>query len=127
MILLDTHALLWWVSGDRRLSKSASAAIEDADQLAYSPISCWEIGMLHSKGRIRLKPDPKKWMAAVFEKGELVELVLSRDIMLAAATLDLRHGDHADRMLIATARHHRISLVTIDQRIVRSGLVHVVW
>ncbi len=68
MILLDTHALIWWADGDRlRLSANALAAIDEAIECAGRPggspgllvsaISCWEVAMLVNRGRLALSLD----------------------------------------------------------------------
>lgn len=132
-MLLDTHALLWWKAGGERLSQVAAGAIADADRVLVSPISCWEVGMLVERGRIRLDREVMVWVAALFAEERTEVLGLSPAAAAAAALLgrDGFHGDPADRLLYATAREHAVPLVTKDERITsfaeRAGEVRIVW
>lgn len=76
MILLDTHALIWWANGElQRLSPPALAAIEaereqaarpgSAPGLLVSAISCWEVAMLVQRGRLALRLEVERWLATV--------------------------------------------------------------
>ena len=62
IVLLDTHAILWWQAGSGRLSARAAREIARADTVLVSPISCWEIGILLGKGRIALDRDVQQWV-----------------------------------------------------------------
>src|SRR5262245_17564334 len=107
-VLLDTHAWLWLISGNRRLSTHARQACEqaaDCAQLWVSAISVWEIGMLVNKGRIQLACDPLSWIERALELPGISLVPLAPDIAIAASALpDAPPGDPADRILIATAR-----------------------
>lgn len=69
MIVLDTHALIWWVNGDKQLSAKARKAIEtelsSEGQVIISAISAWEIAMLVAKGRLALTMDIDDWLETV--------------------------------------------------------------
>lgn len=70
MIVLDTHALVWWVTGDATLSKKAMKAIEREQSggvIIVSAISAWEISMLVAHGRLVLSMDVGSWLATVAE------------------------------------------------------------
>ena len=54
MIILDTHAWIWWVNESKKLSDKAQAAIQQADSVGISAISCWEVAMLVGKERISI-------------------------------------------------------------------------
>lgn len=116
MIILDTHAWLWWHAAPERLSERARAALEGADRLGASAISCWEIGMLVERGRIRLAVSPLEWVRAALADERTVGLAVDPEIALRAALLsqDELHGDPADRIIYATARAHHAPLVTRD-------------
>ncbi len=119
LILLDTHALVWLTEGDDRLGKKARKKLDEAlinDSLAVSAISFWEIAMLSRKGRIDLHRPLDVWREALLESG-LVEIPLSGEIGIVAASLDEFHGDPADRMIVATAMIDGATLVTADARI----------
>ena len=71
MIVLDTHILLWWASGDKaKLSSAATGAIESeltGGQIIVSSISAWELTVLVAKGRIALSMDVEAWLNVVRE------------------------------------------------------------
>jgi PIN domain nuclease of toxin-antitoxin system len=131
--LLDTHVLLWWLSGGSRLSAEATRVIKSADRLLVSPISCWEIGTLARSGRIVLDRPIASWIARVFEDRRQAVAQLSPESAGWAGSLDDARfpGDSADRLIYATAREHRVPLVSKDERLreyaVVAGDVDVIW
>lgn len=129
MIVLDTHAWVWWVSEPDRLSDRARAAIEYARAVAISPISVWEIATKVSKGRLTLDRDPGVWLTQALARPRLELAQLSAEIALAAGLLgdDGFHGDPADRMIASTAIAHGAELVTKDHRIRSFPGVRTVW
>lgn len=127
MIVLDTHAWVWWVSAPEHLSSRARAAIDQSPQRGVSAISCWEISMLAAKGRLSLDRNPRTWLEdALFPQG-ITLLPLSSDVAWLSANLKKFHGDPADRIITATAVFHGARLVTKDVSIARSGRCPVVW
>lgn len=131
MIVLDTHALIWWVNGDAQLSGSAKASIETAQQggrVLVSAISLWEIAMLVERGRIALAMDLEQWLAAV-QGLDGVEIVpVSAQVAMQSANLPGEfHKDPADRMIVALARELNAPVVTADQKIQRYAHVKWVW
>ena len=122
MIILDTHALLWFDRGDQRLGPNAHRTISNGlsqGEIAVSAISVWEIGMLIDKERINLRQGLAGWRQTLYSQG-LIELPVSGDIAERAATLQNIHGDPAYRIIIATALDDHI-LVTADRRILNWG------
>ncbi len=118
MILLDTHALLWFDRGDERLGPRTRNLIDEGlrlGEVAISTISIWEIGMLISKGRVRLDLDLIVWRSILRDQG-LIEVSVTADIAERAATLQGMHGDPADRIIVATAQEDN-QLVTADRHI----------
>ena len=118
VILLDTHALVWMDGGNARLGPQARKQIDDAlheDVLMVSAISFWELGMLQTKGRIRL-PDLARWRVELLSMG-LREIPLNGEHGIVATTLADFHPDPADRLIVATAMLASAKLVTADQRI----------
>ncbi len=128
LILLDTHAWLWWVSEPSLLSRFAAKAIEGADVIGVSAISCFEVATAVSKARISLDRDILEWIeeALAFPHVELV--ALSPRIALKATQLGRQfHGDPADRLIVATAIMESASLVTKDLRIRKYPGVVLIW
>jgi len=131
VIVLDTHALVWWVSGDSTLSRKAKAAIErerEGGAIIVSSISAWEIAMLVERERLLLSVDVGSWlaMAAQIESVRFVPV----DVEIALKSVDLPgefHRDPADRMIVATARKLAAPLVTKDERIRAYAHVKTIW
>jgi len=118
-LLLDTHALVWLVEGDRRLGprgrKSAASALVD-DMLFVSAISFWEIAMLIQHRRLELNQPTANWRQQISKLG-IEEVPVSGDIAILAAELDGFAPDPADRIIGATAIVRGATLVTADDRI----------
>jgi PIN domain nuclease of toxin-antitoxin system len=112
-LLLDTHVVLWQLSGARSLGVRAREMIGTATELAFSVVSFAEIGVKAAVGKLEV---PSDLHAHVLETGVRV-LGLSADHGLAVARLPLHHRDPFDRLLIAQARHEGLTLVTADPRI----------
>ncbi len=118
MILLDTNVLLWLRYGDRRLGARAREAIDRAwqtDDLAVSVVSFWEVGLLVSRGRIRLPEGVPAWRQRQLEQG-MVEIPLDGPSAVQAGLLTALHGDPGDRFIVATAMGKH-ELITSDERI----------
>jgi len=116
VIVLDTHAWLWWCDDPSRLSSRARAAIADAAQLGVSAISCFELTGLAARGRLDLDPDAATWIADALADPASVLLPVDLEVAIAGAQFrrDEFPGDPADRMIYATARVHGVPLVTKD-------------
>jgi PIN domain nuclease of toxin-antitoxin system len=119
VILLDTHVLVWLDEANPQLGAGAIERIDTAfkaGEVTVSAISFWEVGMLISKGRIRLDMDLLVWRQDFMEQG-LIELPVTGAIGIRATGLDHFHGDPADRLIAATALQNSLTLVTADQRL----------
>jgi PIN domain nuclease of toxin-antitoxin system len=119
MILLDTHVLVRYAAGDRKLGKRAVIAIEKALRartLLVSAISFWEIAMLVGKGRLRLGSTPTAFRERSFAQG-LREITVDGEIGIRSAELASMHSDPADRLIVATAVLSGATLVTNDAQI----------
>lgn len=126
MIVLDTHVWFWLVTAPERLTRAAVDAIDNADQLGVSAISCLEIAMLVEKGRIQLDRAPLDWLRAALSKPDAALLPIEPEVATLAATLAM-HGDPADRLIVATAMVRGAPLVTKDEAIRGLGFVQTVW
>jgi PIN domain nuclease of toxin-antitoxin system len=133
VIVLDTHALVWWVSGDDRLSDPAHEAIEaerttEDGRLLVSAITAWEIAMLVGRGRLVLTMDVDDWLETVAS----IEGVQFMPVNTAVAVQSVRLpgdflADPVDRMITALARHHAVPVVTADRKIRDYPHVKTVW
>lgn len=132
LIVLDTHALLWWVAGEHAaLSSTALRAIEaerEGGRIAVSSISAWELAMLVTRGRVALSVDVGQWLALVGQI-EAVEFV-PVDNAIAIQSVELPgdfHKDPADRLIVATARVLDAPLVTADEKIHAYPHLRTTW
>jgi PIN domain nuclease of toxin-antitoxin system len=131
VIVLDTHTLVWWVTGDATLSKKAGKVIEreqSGGSIIVSAISAWEIAMLVAHGRLVLSMDVSSWLATVAE----IEAVrfFPVDVEIAAKSVELPgefHKDPADRMIVTTARKLAVPLLTKDDKILNYPHVKTIW
>ncbi len=128
MIVLDTHAWLWWAAAPEKLSARARAAIEATPQRGVCAISAWEIAMLVEKRRLRLDRDVLAWLLQALGEDGMVLLPLTPEISVGAAGLGRGFpGDPADRMILATARHFDAPLVTKDARLRSFPDLPAIW
>lgn len=130
MIVLDTHTLVWWVTGDPQLSANASAAIaseqQDSGQILVSAITPWEIAMLVQKGRMALAMDLDEWLAAVEGMDGVRMVPISSRVAVQSVQLPGNfHKDPADRLIVALAREINVPLITADEKI--HSYPHVRW
>lgn len=115
-LLLDTHALLWWLAGDARLGPTARARIGTGDDRVFvSAASSWEIAHKRAAGKIAAAWDIR---AEVEEEG-FAELSIGLEHTIVAAQLPKHHSDPFDRILVAQAQTEGLWLVTSDAAIQR--------
>lgn len=131
LIVLDTHALLWWVSGSKRLSARARRAIRAATAKApavASAISVLEIATAVRRGRLELATPLENWLADLRLLPELRFEPVSVEIARRAGTFDASMpGDPADRIMAATAMVLHARLVTADEGLRRVAELRAVW
>lgn len=116
-VLVDTHVLLWWQAGGDRLSSTAARRIERADVVYLSPISCWEIAMLVTQGRVALDRPVSAWINDLLATSTADIAELTPDIAVTAGEHQAFHGDPADRIIFATAAARQVPLITKDTRL----------
>jgi PIN domain nuclease of toxin-antitoxin system len=128
VIVLDTHAWVWWAAGTQRLPAPARHAIDGADRLGVCAISLWEVAMLVAKRRLEFDRDPLVWLKQALALPRIELLPLSPEEAIDATRLPaVFQGDPADRLIVATTIQHRARLVTRDARIRRFEGVTTVW
>ena len=118
-LLLDTHALLWWLSEPQRLNGRAYRAIADAvNEVCVSAVSGWEIAVKRALGKLQA---PEDLETSIREQG-FTPLSLTFFHAEQAGALPPHHGDPFDRMLVAQAQAEALILVTRDARIPLYGI-----
>jgi PIN domain nuclease of toxin-antitoxin system len=126
-ILLDTHALLWWVTDDPRLSSAARERIRDVgNRVLVSSASGWEITTKHRLGKLELRDWDPMELPLHLEKDRMEVLPISLDHALRAGSLEGSHRDPFDRILIAQSRAEDLPVVTRDP-VFRQYDVEVIW
>jgi PIN domain nuclease of toxin-antitoxin system len=126
-VLLDTHAFLWWVLEDSRLSATARETIVDPDvEVLVSPVSAWEIAIKTADGRLELPEQPRPYVLSRMAANDFHELPITVEHCLRTADLPPIHRDPFDRLLVAQAREEDIPLVTGDLAITRYD-VETIW
>jgi len=112
-LLLDTRVLIWWDEG-ARLSREATRAIRDADEVYVSAVSGWEIAVKTSLGRLR----PRRVVADAIAEAGFLELPVMLHHTQELLRLPLLHRDPFDRMLLAQASIDGLTIVTRDAQFV---------
>ena len=120
-LLLDTHIWLWALLEPERLTPAVRTALESADNsLWISPISVWEALVLAERGRLAPSLPAAEWIQQMVRAIPRREAPLTHDIAVASRQLTLSHQDPADRFLAATAKVLGLTLVTSDDRLLKS-------
>jgi PIN domain nuclease of toxin-antitoxin system len=126
-ILVDTCTFLWLASESPRLSKTASSVFLDRNNERYlSAASAWEIGIKHAIGRLPLPERPDIFVPKVREASGLASLEIDEESALHAGKLPGLHADPFDRILVAQAIVHGMTILTPDPEIERYA-VRVLW
>ena len=131
MILLDTHAWVWWLSQPDQLSKAAHEEIERSLASASVCVSCfsaWELALLVQRGRLELSIDLAQWIAETERIPGVIFHPVNNPIALQSVNLPgTFHPDPADRILVATARHLGATMITGDAKIHAYPHVKTLW
>lgn len=129
--VLDTHAWIWWVTSDRRLSRRARSVIErEAARggLWLSMISVWEMAKKVEKGQLNVDRPLDDWLETALAAEGLQIADMTRPVFVDSCRLPQPfHGDPADQIIVATARSHSATLVTRDARLRDYRHVRSVW
>ena len=125
-LLLDTHALLWWLAGDKQLSRTAREAIGDDDNAVFvSAASAWEISTKHRLGKLPIVGPLMTNFGAIVAEQRFAALDITLDHGLRAGMLPGSHRDPFDRMLVAQAQAGNLAVVSSDAVFDAYGVVRV--
>jgi len=124
--LLDTHEWLWFLRGDAARLKTSTVeeflSWQRQEILFVSTASIWEVALSVSKGRLALGTSVEDWVGRSTVAGGLKLLPLTASILIESTRLpDYPYKDPGDRMIVATAMEHNLTLVTRDDRLLQYG------
>lgn len=126
MTLLDTHAFLWGIAGDRRMSQRARDIFIGPSKLSMSIASIWEMLIKVQQGKLNLPLPAGPYILSKLAENRIATLPIKLDHLLAFERLPLHHRDPFDRMLIAQALEEDLPVVTADPFFSRYP-VEVIW
>lgn len=126
-LLLDTHAFLWWITDDPRLSDRARALIGDGgNEVFLSAASAWELAVKASLRRVEIAQPLERFVPDQLERNGFQALPVLLRHALGLSALPPLHRDPFDRMLVAQALAEELALVSADREI-RRYPVAVAW
>lgn len=126
-LLLDTHAFLWWIADDPRLSKKACEIMGDGkNQLFLSAASGWEIAIKARLGRLQMPDDLEHFILEQMALNAIENLPIILSHALHVYTLPDYHRDPFDRLLVSQAQLEGLPILTADPQISQYS-VEVVW
>ena len=131
MIVLDTHAWVWFISNPENLSKRAAKAVKGAvkdKSILISSISAWELALLVRKKRLKLTIEVSDWIAKSESLPFIQFVPVTNSIAVKSVNLPIPlHPDPADRIIIATALSVGAPLVTKDDKLIGYSPVKTIW
>jgi PIN domain nuclease of toxin-antitoxin system len=115
---LDTHAFLWWITEDRRLSARAREVMTDGgNSLLFSAASGWEIAIKANLGRISLPTPIDRFLSEQLQRNGIGTLPIEMRHALRVHAIPLLHRDPFDRLLVAQAQLEKLRILTSDPQI----------
>ena len=125
-LLLDTHALLWWLAGDSQLPRKVRDTIaNERNEVFVSAASAWEVSTKHRLGKLpQVGPLANGFARAIAEQG-FAPLDITVDHAQRAGSLPGPHADPFDRMLIAQSHAENLALVSNEEVFDRYGVTRV--
>ncbi|MEH2359955.1 type II toxin-antitoxin system VapC family toxin [Nostoc sp.] len=121
VIVLDTHIWIWFVTQEFELFPSDwREAIETADQVGISPVSCYEVALAQQKGRLELPCCVNRWFRKALEPTGITLFPLTAEVAYKAVNLSPVHKDPFDRLIIATALTYKAKLASIDLFLIKN-------
>ena len=126
-VLADTHAVLWWLADDPRLSDRARSTFRNGENVVYwSLASAFELAVKQSVGKLQLGRPLERLFAAVVQEQGFELLPVTHTHCTALAELPLHHRDPFDRMLVAQALIEGLPLLSSDSKLAAYD-VELVW
>jgi PIN domain nuclease of toxin-antitoxin system len=121
--IFDTCLLLFLARPEEKIAPAVRDALaKEGCDYFVSAISAWEIGLLASRGRVHLTQAPLDWFRSFVDDRNTRVLDVTPEVFVASSFLPQPlHNDPADRILIATAREHDLTIITRDQAILAYG------
>jgi PIN domain nuclease of toxin-antitoxin system len=114
LLLLDTHAFLWWLNDSEELGFKARETIASGDNLVcISAATAWEVAVKRASGKLDAPGDIASWIV----DNHFTPLSIEVEHAVDAAELPFHHRDPFDRILVAQARRIGLTLVTSDEQI----------
>ena len=125
--LLDTHAFLWFVADDNRLSSKAKSIIQDSDnEIYFSAASAWEMSIKAKLGRLKLGGNLESFIIEQLTENSFGPLAITVSHSLYTEKLPQIHKDPFDRIMISQTKVENMVLITRDKEI-REYKVSTVW
>ena len=125
-MLLDTHAVIWFLKGNEKMPKTTRNVIRNFENRKYVSIaSIWEVAIKSSSGKLKLDNDINGFIETIENNGFLL-LDITPDHVKAVAELPFIHRDPFDRILIAQATSEDMAIITIDENIAKYN-VNIIW
>lgn len=126
-LLLDTHALIWFLNGDEKLSEKVKVAIENPANAKFVSIaSIWEIAIKISLDKFEFHKGFKHFFDLIEENGfEILPITFEHASIVSS--LEFLHRDPFDRLLIAQSKVDRLTIATKDENIKRYHEVRTLW
>jgi len=125
-MILDTCALLWLVTRDKKLSPEALSQIRECAAVYVSAVSAFEIALKVAKRKLKLPLPSREWFMRAVEHHDLTVFPLTVDVCVNSVELTQIHDDPCDRFIIATAMINDLTVVTADERFPKYGVRTIV-
>ncbi len=124
--ILDTHAFLWAIAGDARMSRHARDIFSGPADLSLSVASIWEILIKVQSGKLNFPRPAGRYLLGKLAENNIKMLSISIDHLLTLEALPMHHLDPFDRMLIAQSLVEKLPVITADRVFARYP-VEVIW
>ncbi len=125
-LLLDTHAFLWFILDDQRLSRRVRALIVDPDQeILVSPAACWEIAIKVSIGKYQLPGPLESFLRQQIEQNDFDVLPIELPHIARVAVMPFHHRDPFDRLLAAQALVESVPIASADSALDVYGVARI--